>query len=113
MLLTGLAGLTGTALLAFLTSSNLMISRSTTLGLDVDTLHLELFCFRLIHTPSSANATCFVSCTALGPLRNARYGSYTVGMRSRRVLGGGCRAWNPWLIPSAETVGSNARLSLA
>lgn len=25
--------------------------------------------------------------------------------------GGGCSAWNPWLMPSAETVGSKARVS--
>ena len=72
--LDGLAGLTGTALLALFTSSNLKISPSILAipvgaaveGLTVDALHRE--CFRLIHAPSSlANVTCFVIiCSALG-----------------------------------------------
>ena len=27
------------------------------------------------------------------------------------LLGAGCNAWKPWLMPSAETVGSNDRIS--
>lgn len=36
-----------------------------------------------------------------------------VGVGARTVLGGGWRAWKPWLMPSAETVGSKERVSFS
>lgn len=110
------------------------MSPSILLGLAVLTLHRESD-LRDIHVPSSAKPTCFVvisridatDCrapgrlpgwgakagSAPGPFLNARYGSYIVGMGARAVRGGGWRAWKPWLMPSAETVGSKDRVSFA